>query len=400
MMLNIAVGAIFTLYALRLEPASYGVLHTVLSITFLLQASRAATASYIVLHAAGDEKALPRAIRNAVTFSLLIGALMATLLIAGAPFLRSFLHLSSSMPFILAGISAIPNIVGGIADGVLNVRRQFVALSLVTPIMTTVKIATAVWLFSDGFQENDAGWLLLVSEYSGLVSFAFLRRSLLVNRLPAVGRVSRDLREVSTLLAASLLFGFANRIDVLWARHMLPPADAGTYAMMLGIAMVVLSITTGVSRVATVWQRSSSPDGVLKASYAIIIITAAMLTGGFIAIGEPVLFFLAGKTIPIDWNVLLPSFAAMTCLSIILLDYSSFNILTKRVHAGMGALLIVAQAAGLFFFATSAVSIAWIQFAVMASLMGIFSLSLWRYKRRNGDISRAHPAEIHLMHHL
>lgn len=399
-MLAIAVSAVFTLYALRLDPASYGVLYTVLSITFLLQAARGATASYIVLHAAGDESALPAAIRNAVTFSLLIGAAMTIALIACAPFLRSFLHLSSTLPFILAGISAVPNIIGGIADGILNVRRQFVALSLVTPIMIAVKIAAAVWLFSDEFQEADAGWLLLITECSGLIAFAFLRPSSLTERLPRAQRISRDMHEVGTLLIASLLFGFTNRIDVLWARHMLSPTDAGTYAMMLGIAMVVLSITTGVSRVATVWQRSSSPDGVLKASYAIIIVTAAVLSGGFIAIGEPVLFLLAGKSIPIDWNVLLPLFAAMTCLSIIILDYNSFNILTKRVHAGMGALLIAAQTTGLAFFATSSASIAWIQFAVMASLMGIFSIALWRYKRRNGDASRAHPAEIHLMQHL
>ena len=47
-----------------------------------------------------------------------------------------------------------------------------------------------------------------------------------------------------------------------------------------------------------------------------------------------------------------------------------------------------------------ALDIAWIQFTVMAFLMAIFSVSLWRYKRRNGDVSHAHPAEIHLMQHL
>jgi|GEM_PF-5610344 len=400
MMLSIVVGAAFTLYALRLEPASYGVLYTVLSITFLLQASRGATASYIVLHAAGDERALPNAIRSAVTFSLLIGAAMTIILIACAPFLRSFLHLSSTLPFILAGVSAVPNIIGGIADGILNVQKKFVALSLIAPIMGTVKIAAAIWLFSDGFQEADAGWVLLLSECAGLVAFAFLRPSSLTERLPRPQRISRDMREVCTLLVASLLFGLTNRIDVLWARHMLSPTDAGTYAMMLGIAMVVLSITSGVARVATVWQRSSSPEGVLKASYVIIVGTALVLSGGFLAIGEQTLELLAGKRIPIEWNILLPLFAAMTCLSIIVLDYSSFNILTKRVHAGMGMLLIAAQAAGLFLFATSGASIAWIQFTVMAFLMAIFSVSLWRYKRRNGDVSHAHPAEIHLMQHL
>lgn len=399
-MLTIVAGAAFTLYALRLDPASYGVLYTVLSITFLLQASRGATASYIVLHAAGDERALPGAIRNAVTFSLVIGAAMTIALIAGAPFLRSFLHLSDALPFILAGISAVPNIIGGIADGILNVRKQFVALSLVTPIMVAAKIAAAVWLFSDGFQEADAGWVLLVSECAGLAAFAFISPASLTKRLPPVQRIARDMREVGTLLAASLLFGFANRIDVLWARHMLPPDEAGTYAMMLGIAMVVLSITSGVARVATVWQRSSSPEGVLKASYVIIVGTALVLTVGFLALGERTLELLAGKSIPIDWGILLPLFAAMTFMSIILLDYSSFNILTKRVHAGMGAALIAAQAAGLFLFATSGASIAWIQCAVMACLMGVFTLSLWRYKRRNGDVSRAHPAEIHLVQHL
>lgn len=399
MLLAIVAGAAFTLYALRLEPEQYGVLYAVLSTVLVLQATRGATASYIVLHAAGDENALPTAIRNAVTFSLLIGMVMTITLIACAPFLRSFLHLSGTLPFVLVGISAVPNVFGGIADGILNVRKQFLALSLVAPIMVMVKIAAAVWLFSDGFHETDAGWIALLTECSGLIAFALVDRSSLVERLPHARRIFQDMREVGTLLSASLLFGFAHRIDILWARHALSPTDAGTYAMMLGIAMVVLSITSGVARVATVWQRSSSPGGVLKASYTIIIITAAMLSGGFILLGEPVLFLLAGKSIPIDWNILLPLFAAMTCLSIIVLDYSSFNILTKRVHAGMGAMLIAAQATGLFFFATSAASIAWIQFIVMASLMGIFSLSLWKYKRRNGDVSHAHPAEMHLMQH-
>lgn len=401
MALSIIVSAAFTIYVLRLEQASYGVLQAVLSVLFLLQAARGAIASYIVLFSEKDENALPHAINNAINLSVFIGTILIAAFTIFAPVLRDFLHLSSTLPFILIGVSVIPNIIGGIGDGILNVRKQFVSLALITPIIGIARIIAAIALFSDGFQEADVGWIIVIGDFVGLAPLAFVRLSFLHEKISSVRWIQKvDAQRIGTLFSTSLLFGFAQRIDVLWARHILSPIDAGSYSMMLGIAMMVYFITSGVARVATAWQRSAAPEGVLKASYIIIIGTATFLTTGFILIGERALFFLTKKEILIDWTVLMPLFIAMTCFSIIALDYSSFNVLTKRIHAGMAVLLVVMQAASLYFFTSSAESIAWMQCIVMTSLMGIFSIALWRFKRRNGSVSRAHPAELHLQHHM
>jgi hypothetical protein len=204
-----------------------------------------------------------------------------------------------------------------------------------------------------------------------------------------------SLRDVAELFIASLLFGAAMRFDVFWAKHALPPSEAGTYAISASIAAVLYMITSSIGRVTTVSLRSGSGERVIVFSYAATFGVAALIAGGFAAFGQRTLLTLVGRPVDFDWSVLSLLFSALTWYSVITLDYSCLNVMTKRVHVGMGLALIIVLATAVSQFGTGAWSIALSFCATMTIMSGAFSVMLWRGTRKGRDV-KAHPATTHL----
>jgi hypothetical protein len=100
--------------------------------------------------------------------------------------------------------------------------------------------------------------------------------------------------------------------------------------------------------------------------------------------------------VEIEWSVLLPLFAALTLYSVITFDFTCLNVATKRVHVGIGVLLLAVQGAALVIFGSDARSIALSQCGAMAALSVVFSLSLSSAVRAMRASPAAHPAEAHL----
>lgn len=384
--------------SLRVGTEAFGALQSTLSALFLLSAGRSAAASYIVIHAAGDERRLAGVAKRGVFLAGLVGLGIAGVFTLLAPFLRDFLHLESSASFVLIGLAAIPGLFASTAEGILNVQKRFVALSASSLVVPLCNFLLALFLLRDGLSGMDAGMIVLGSQSISCVNFLLVDWASLRGGKPFTEHAS-SLAEIATLMAAILLLGASLRMDVLWARHLLPETEAGSYAIAAMIAIVLYLITSGVARVTTVSLREKTDTKVIAGSYLLIIGTAIVLATAFATIGQPALQLLAGRTIKVDWAVLLPLFIALTCYSTIMFDFSCLNVVTKRVHLGFAILLVIVQAAALTAFGKDMHAIAWTQCAVMAVMAVGFSLSLIRTIRAVPAVPARHPAEVHLAAH-
>lgn len=395
---SVLLTAAFYVVSLRIGNEAYGELQSTLSFMFLLYAGRGAAAGYIVMHAAGNAAPLGPIVRHAARLALLVGAIITGTIFTLAPLLRDFLRLETTHAFLLIGVAALPCMFGGMFEGILNVQRRFGALAISTLLPPASNLALAFILLHDGFHEAEAGWIILGSQFLSCVNGLLVRWDFLHDR-SAFAPSRSSLREVVELLLASLMFGAALRFDVFWAKHILSPADAGTYAISASIAAVLYMITGSISRVTTVSLRSDQSSGVIAASYAATFALASALAGGYALFGSTALRMLAGRTIDVDWAVLGPLFIALTCFTIITLDYSCLNVLRKRVHAEMGIALIVALSAGIPFFGHDARSTALSFCAIMMFFSAAYSLMLLK-ARASGRDSATQPETPHLAHSL
>ncbi len=394
--LGVVCMAAFYGVSLRAGTASFGVLQSVMSLLFLLFACRGVAGSYVVLHAAGNERILPAVALKALKMALLLGVALAGIFLLLAPVLRDFLHLSTTLPFLLIAAACVPAMLSGIVEGVLNVQGRFGALAVSSAIIPAANLVFCLLLLGDGFQESDAGWIILGGQLVACVNILFLGPSFL-RGAQAFTEKRSALREVGALLAASLLFGASLRLDVFWARHVLTEEAAGAYAVAASIALVLYLITSGVARVTSVSLRQTASDTkLIEASYGIIIATSAVLAIAFAAVGHSLLDAIAGRVIPIDWGVLTPLFVAFTAYSIVTFDYTCLNVVTKNVHAGIGVALIVVQGLALVTFGSDTRTIAWAQCVSMLVVMVAFSVSLLRAIASQEAAPGPYPAEAHL----
>lgn len=393
---SVAVQAAFYMMSLRIGIEAFGALQSILAVLFPMFTVRSIIGGYIVIHASGDEYALPSIARKGIAYSFAASLALAGVFIAMAPTLRDFLHLQTSMPFVLIGVACLPSLVQGVMEGVLNVQRRFAAMALTGIVGSLSNLALAAWLFRDGFQEADGGWFVLVgSTFSFVLVSAITFKVFLAKATPAKGSTPK---EIGSLLLASILFGGSLRVDVFWARHVLSKEAAGVYALCASVAVVLYLITGSISRVVSVSMRDGENDerSVVRASYVTMAGTAFVLAVGFATFGLPLLRLITGHDVPIDWGTLVPLFIALTCYSAITFDYSCLNVLTKNIHAGIGAILVGSQTAALIAFGYSAHAIAWADCIVMAVLAVVFSDSLLQALRAARKQAVPHPAEHHL----
>lgn len=395
--ISIICSAAFYGFSLRIGSSAFGALSAIIALQFLLRAGRNAIANTVVIHAADNEQLLMPIARQSVRLGIILAGTIGGLFLLSAPILERFLHITTPAPFVLIGIAALPTMFAGIVDGILNVQQRFGALSLSTTIGPFTHLVLAIILFQDGYQDIDAGWIILGGQLCGCLNIFFVDRSFL-DDLPTMERLRTTLWNAAALFCASILFGASNRLDVLWARHALSSDRAGTYAIAASIALVLFLINSGIARIASVQLRAKGVR-ILWLSYALIWGTSCAFGGLFVLMGEAALSAVAGRSVTIEWSLLIPLFIAMTCYGIIVFDYLCLNVLTRSIHARIATALVVLQGIALFFFGTSAIAIAWAQCTAMISMMFVSTFMLFRALKRGHSPRAIHPFASHLLPH-
>jgi len=393
--LSVAFLSLFYIVSLRIGTESFGALQSMLALMFLINASRGVAGGYVVLHVTGSDSTLGTVVPRAFAAALSIGTAIAATFVLASPLLQNFLRIDSPLPFVLIGLSAIPSLLSGTIDGILNVQRRFIALATSIALIPAATLVLGIVFFRDGFQQSDAGWIVLGSQCIGCLNALMADWSFQSSRKKR-SDPTRLLRDIAVLLAASILFGAALRMDVFWARHVLSHSEAGSYAVASSIALVLYLLSNGIVRIASVSMRSGGKN-VIALSYALILGMSVILAVGFALLGPPLLSWVIGRQFTPNWSVLAPLFAALTSYAIITFDFTCLNIVTKHVHVGIGIALVFTQAFALSMFGTSATAIALTECVVMTGLMTIFTAWLWKSLPLGTKHPPRNPAEHHLV---
>lgn len=286
-----ALAYVFTVLAARLlAPAAYGELAALLGLLLVgsVPGTGVRTATALQLGGrSGDREATARL--HAVVLSVGLGVSVLGLLLV--PAVVTLLHLPAATAAVWLALLLLPQTLGEGYQGMLQGEARYRRLASVTVVFGVLKLVGGV-----------AGLLVGGSSASALLGMAVgaslgaLGGWLGAGRPGLLGRLRAPL--VAALRAAGALLGFVVllNLDLLFARHHLPAAAAGEYAVAAIITKVAFWLPQGVGVV--LLPRLAHAAGrheTLPTALAAVAALGAVLTLGTAALGESALPLIGGS---------------------------------------------------------------------------------------------------------
>lgn len=379
-----ALNIAFMLMVLRLPARDFAEITSILAITFLFSVSQSSARNELLLvqKETGDvEASILRTKRSLVRIAIAGGLAVC----AGSGVIAKFLHFSSPASFVIAAGCSITYIANGIMQGIFAAKNQVNRHAVALTTESMARIPLAVLFLADGYQSEDAAWImLLASAISMGINVAILssgdRRALLPSGKRGAG--TRDGRTTMVLLASTLLIGVAQKVDILWAKHVLSAEQAGTYGMMSFVASVLFLNSSGVVRSSLSYLTKSNVRAMMRFSYGIILCICAFCIAGFFVVGLPLLQWLSKDAEMIDLTAQSMLFGAAIAYSIINFNFQVLSVLHRNVHLTLSAALVMALSLGLWFVGHDMRGIALSQLVVMIGMIAAYLPPLLRFRKK------------------
>lgn len=272
-------------------------------------------------------------------FSIRLVILLAVLVGAGAPLLRSFFAFESTWPFVLLGLALVVSVPAGFRGAYLQGKQRFGLVSAAGLLLSGGKLLFSVGFVLMGWGTHGAiGGLLAAT----VVGFAFTAR---YARLLGYGKraaahgsfhlLKPQLRYLASVMAVSTILTLLLSGDILVVKRYFSPEIAGQYAGVSAVAKIIFFAITPLSQVllASVGPSRSPRHNIVTGRKSMVLATAI---GGSLL----VLFTLASSTLIgllmggryAGYAHLLPYISAATFLASI--GYMSmYYLLALRVYA-------------------------------------------------------------------
>jgi O-antigen/teichoic acid export membrane protein len=283
-----------------LGPADYGALGAVLAVVLVISVPSAAIQATVarrvsLLRANGTDEQIGRA-WSMYFRTLLPGALVLSAVLAcSSPLLARFLHLDSWVTALFAALHVVPAAVGPVTAGALQGTLRFKALALVTLVSVAVRLGVGWLIVAAGGGVAGAVAASVIGQVAALVLALFLLTRRHRPELFTRERSRAFLREVAAVILSIAAASVLMEIDLVLARHYLPPNEAGNYAAAGLLARGVIFATGAITVIA--FPRFAQHGGRGKEAYRFlrlsgslvlaISLTAAMVLtlGGRLALG-------------------------------------------------------------------------------------------------------------------
>ena len=238
-----------------LGPIDYGILASLISLSYLLGIPMGTLGLVIVkfvsafkgkkdfgsigaLFKIGFKKILPFSFLFLLIFLLL------------TPFVASFLHLPSILPYILILVVFFIGIFSTINRAVLQGLFRFGFLTLTGVVEVGLKLATALLLVILGFKVNGALGGILMGGVVGLLFTFFPLRFLWGQKQKRELKTREMFNFALPVFFSTLAFTSLYTIDVILVRHFLPGVTSGLYAALSTLGKIILFISAPVISVA------------------------------------------------------------------------------------------------------------------------------------------------------
>jgi O-antigen/teichoic acid export membrane protein len=278
-----------------LGPAAFGALGALLALILLGSvpgiALQAMAARHTALLAAGrrDQRALWAALLRLAAWW---GAALAAVTVAASGFLGAWLHLDSPAPVLVLALALAPSTFSYASQGMLQGREAFVAFTAVGLVNAVGKLVAGLGLVAAGFGVSGAVAGAAVGTWLGAATGMLLVRRSVAAAAPAAGAPAGGApaagalgREATAAVTGLLGLFLLTNLDVPLARHYLPAAASGHYALGAVVAKIAFwgpqFVTTLVfARLVTGGDRRR----LLGGSAALIVASGALLAAGLAAL--------------------------------------------------------------------------------------------------------------------
>lgn len=371
--------------ALQFSPSEFGEVATVTALNFVVTVLGATVGTFVVMRS--KEHGSIAALRHegmgvAMTSSL---ALLALFLLA-SPFLAGALRFSSSLPFVIQAFAVLPVACASVLQSLLVAQKRFSALAVGIFVLGAGRVPAGILLFSDGYDILDAPLCIVLGALAGLLVTVMMNGHGLRSRdfLPRLLSRAQCL-DLGALLWSIFVVGALLKIDILWAKFALSPADAGVYGMTSLIASVLFYMTMGITRATSgyITKANVRTIGLLSGS----IIVAACMFGivGYFAVGRFIFARISDHAGDLQTLPLLLLFAGMTGYSLLSFGMHCLGVLHAKVHVRLMSGVLAADALLLLLVGRSLLAVALVQSLTLAAGAVFASgLLLWKTRTKTG----------------
>jgi O-antigen/teichoic acid export membrane protein len=373
-----------------LGPADYGILVSLISLFYLLSIPVATLSLVIVKFVSTfkgkkDFASISELLRVGTKKILPFSFLVLLIFLLLAPFVTSFLHLSSILPYILVLVVFFVGIFSTINRAVLQGLFRFGFLTLSSVVEVGLKLVTALLLVILGFKVNGALGGILMGGVVGLLFTFFPLRFLWSQKQKRELKTGEMFNFALPVFFSTLAFTSLYTTDVILVRHFLPGATSGLYAALSTLGKIIFFISGPIISVMFPLVSERHANGgkyknLLAASLGLVGIICFGLTGIYFLFPTLVVKILFGKAYLPAATFLgfFGIFLSLYSLSFLLVNFylsiqKTRAVILPIIAAGLQGILI-------WFFHQTLQQVIWISLIVTALLLFSLLLYLFQYK--------------------
>jgi len=336
-----------------LGPTDYGILASLISLSYLLSIPTATLNLVLVKFVSAFKgKKDFNAIRGLfkVSAQKILPFVLVFLLIflILTPFIISFLHLNSSLPFILVLLAFFISVFLTINRAFLQGLLRFGYFSFSSILEIFLKLSVAIPLVIWGFKVNGALFGFLVGGIFGYLFTLIPLRWLFEkkNQKLKMGK-KKILSFTLPVFFSTLAFTSLYTSDVVLVRHFLPGQESGFYAALALLGKIIFFATSPIVAVSfpLISERHASGD-----KYRHLLWTSLGLVGGICFLAMTVYFLFPSFLIKILYgSQYLPAVPFLGIFAVFLTLYSlSFLFVNFFLSIGRVKTVILPVVAGIF----------------------------------------------------
>lgn len=304
--LNGANWLYHSLLSRMLGPEGYGSLSALLGLVLVLtlpaNAVQMGLSAYVAQMEARGQKVSHRSLLlYSMRWLPLVGVSSSILMALSSPFLGRMLQLPSPVPVIVIGTTLVSWSFLPVARGVLQGIRSFRALGASLAAEGGVKLGASILLVSAGFGLAGAVAGVSIGAFAALVVTQFHLR----DHLRSGGREDRSrsdevLHRLSPFAQALACYTILTQADVILAKILFSPTDAGVYAAASTAGKIILYLTAPLALVMVPQVARLNALGVETRGVLRWALSCAILVGGasvviFFLYPEQIVHFLFGR---------------------------------------------------------------------------------------------------------